>query len=346
MKIVVTGALGHIGSRLVRQLPQSFPQAEIVMVDNLLTQRYPSLFALPTNGHYRFVEADIMTADLDSLLAGADVVVHLAAITDAANSFQNPELTENTNLHGTELVARACARNGAAFIFLSTTSVYGSQDEVVDETCNELRPQSPYADSKLKSERLLQELGTNEGLNFVTLRFGTIFGTSAGMRFHTAVNKFIWQATLGHPITVWRTALDQRRPYLELGDAVNALCFVIERRLYDRAIYNVVTLNASVREIVDSIREYVPDLQVELVDTKIMNQLSYNVRNDRFVNLGFTFRGELKSGVAESLGLIYQLRDSVRAVFEAKNAVEQLQLLGRPNWSPQPPVSEDLVETR
>ena len=55
MKIVVTGALGHIGSRLIRELPARFPDAKIVMLDNLLTQRYCSLFNLPATGQYRFL---------------------------------------------------------------------------------------------------------------------------------------------------------------------------------------------------------------------------------------------------------------------------------------------------
>ena len=49
MKIVVTGALGHIGSRLIRELPTMFPEAEIVLIDNLSTQRYCSLFNLPAS---------------------------------------------------------------------------------------------------------------------------------------------------------------------------------------------------------------------------------------------------------------------------------------------------------
>jgi UDP-glucose 4-epimerase len=47
MKIVVTGALGHIGSRLIRDLPQTFPAAQVVMIDDMMTQRYAALFDLP-----------------------------------------------------------------------------------------------------------------------------------------------------------------------------------------------------------------------------------------------------------------------------------------------------------
>jgi nucleoside-diphosphate-sugar epimerase len=310
MKIVVTGALGHIGSSLIRALPDRFPDAEIVMVDNLSTQRYCSMFNLPAQGKYRFLEADILTADLDTIFADADAVVHLAAITNAEGSFKIHEKVEQTNFVGTERVAQACIRAGAALIFLSTTSVYGTQAEVVDEECsaNELKPQSPYAESKLRAERLLRLLGMEQGLRFIICRFGTIFGASVGMRFHTAVNKFIWQACAGIPLTVWTSALDQKRPYLDLEDAIRALLFIIEKKLFDGQIYNVLTVNATVREVVSTIREFVPDMQVSLVDHQIMNQLSYTVSCRKFGDLGFAVNGDLRQRVAESVALLKGIR--------------------------------------
>jgi nucleoside-diphosphate-sugar epimerase len=207
------------------------------------------------------------------------------------------------NFEATVRVAHACAAAGTPLLFLSTTSVYGSQSDVVDEDCpeSELQPQSPYAASKLRAENALREI---DNLRFVTCRFGTIFGISPGMRFHTAVNKFIWQACQGLPITVWRSALDQRRPYLDLEDAVRAISFIIDKKIWDRRIYNVLTVNATVREIVDAIRLYVPDLEIQLVDAKIMNQLSYSVRAGRFANLGFETRGDLARGIAETVTLL------------------------------------------
>jgi UDP-glucose 4-epimerase len=303
MRIVVTGALGHIGSSLIRELPRLLPGRPIVLVDNMLTQRYCSLFDLPKEGEYRFLEADILTADLETLLQPGDAVVHLAAITDAANSFNNAGKVEEVNAVGTERVARACASKGARMIFLSSTSVYGTQNEEVDEDCgpDELKPQSPYAESKLKGEAMLAVLGKSSGLRHVAFRFGTIFGVSPGMRFHTAINKFVWQACLGQPITVWRTALDQQRPYLDLSDAVRAIAFAISKDLFDGRIYNVLTLNTTVRAIADAIKLHVPDLQVKLVDERIMNQLSYKVSSKRFRDAGFEFGGDLGTGIRESV---------------------------------------------
>jgi UDP-glucose 4-epimerase len=306
MKIIVTGALGHIGSYVVRDLACQFPEAEIVMIDNMMTQRFPSLFNLPATGKYRFVEADVTRMDLRQLLDNAYVVIHLSAITDAAGSFGNAAQLEANNFMGTMKVAQACSETDTRMIALSSTSVYGTQNEVVAEDCTpeELNPQSPYATTKLKEEELISMLCKENELKAISCRFGTIYGTSPGMRFHTAVNKFCWQAAMGQPITVWRTAYDQKRPYLDLFDASRAFSFIIRNDLFDGRIYNVLTQNATVRQIVETIREFVPQLEVKFVDNEIMNQLSYEVSCERFLSKGFIFTGDLRRGVGETIGLL------------------------------------------
>ncbi|MFN0085043.1 MAG: NAD-dependent epimerase/dehydratase family protein [Blastocatellia bacterium] len=305
MNLLITGALGHIGSRLIREIsPRRVNR--LLLLDNLSAHRQSSLFNLRGEVACRFIEDDVCTADLDRCFEGVDVVIHLAAITNAEGSFTLRDEVEHTNYEGAKRVAEACARAGARLVFISTTSVYGPQREVVDEDCreDELKPQSPYAESKLRAERMLEETGREAGLRFVTCRFGTIFGASPGMRFHTAVNKFIWQACTGRPATVWRTALHQKRPYLELGDAVAAISHIVDNDLFDNRIYNVLTANATVNEILEVIRLSVPDLQVGYVDSPIMNQLSYTVSSRRFLEQGFEFRGTLRQGIGEVIDLL------------------------------------------
>jgi nucleoside-diphosphate-sugar epimerase len=303
MKIVVTGALGHIGSALIRQLPLHFPDAEIVMVDNMMTQRYASLFDLPVLGRYRFVEADVRTADLRPLIDGAHAVVHLAAITDAAGTFDRAAELEANNFNTTSRIAAACREGGARLVHLSSTSVYGTQSELVSEDCaaDDLKPQSPYAATKLKEEALVQSLTAHRDLHAVIFRFGTIFGASPGMRFHTAVNKFCWQAVMTEPLSVWRTAYEQKRPYLDLADAIRAIAFVVREDRFDGRVYNVLTLNATVKDIVECIREFVPHMELAFVDSPIMNQLSYEVSCERFTGCGFAFSGDLRRGIGETV---------------------------------------------
>ena len=304
-KILITGPLGHIGSKLIHNLKPG-DYEEVVMIDNLSTQRYSSLFNLPKGVRYSFYEENILEADLYSLFRNIDKVIHLAAITDATSSFEKSDEVEEVNYLGTKKVVEACIAEGCKLIFPSTTSVYGTQEELVDEDCekSELKPQSPYAETKLKSEEFISRMASKGKIEASIIRLGTIFGTSKGMRFHTAINKFCWQAVLGQPLTIWRTALDQKRPYLGLNDAVNCIDFFLNKELFDGGIYNVVTSNYTVKQVIDFIKYFIDDLQIDLVDNKIMNQLSYEVSTDKIESLGFVFKDNLGDGIEQTISLL------------------------------------------
>ena len=272
-------------------------------MDNLLTQRYSSLFDLPDGIDFIFHQIDINSKEMRKIIENSDVLIHLAAVTDAEKSFEKINEVEEINKKGFEYVANLCADSGCSLLFPSSTSVYGSQNELVDENSleEELKPQSPYADSKIYSEKLMAELAQKKGLKYVIFRIGTIFGYSIGMRFHTAVNKFIWQASTGQPITIWSTALNQKRPYCDLDDCIRAINFFAAKDYFDNQIYNIVTDNFTVQDIIDVIKKHVPEIQISFVDSPIMNQLSYEVSNKKSRELGLTYNGNIKDGIRESL---------------------------------------------
>ena len=70
-KIVITGALGHIGSYVIRDMAYKFPGAQILMIDNMMTQRFASLFNLPAISNYQFIEGDVTCMDLIHIFDGA-----------------------------------------------------------------------------------------------------------------------------------------------------------------------------------------------------------------------------------------------------------------------------------
>lgn len=311
MNICITGALGHLGSKLIRGL--TVPSLKTVhLVDNFYTQRYSSLFDLPNKPNFIFHELDILSKDMKEIIKDSDVVIHLAAITDAESSVSKKDLVDKVNRKGLEYIADLCARNKTSLIFPSTTSVYGSQDRLVDETCTDLLPQSPYAESKLAAEEYLKKISRTKKLKFTVFRLGTIFGYSIGMRFHTAVNKFIFQAANGQSITVWKTALNQKRPYCDLDDAVAAFNYAVNSKVFDREVYNILTQNYTVQDIIKTIQTFVPGLQVSFVESRIMNQLSYNVDHKKSLERGFTYNGNLKKSVAETIAKLKNVNYTVK----------------------------------
>ena len=230
MKLLITGGLGHIGSHLIRHLPL---EMDLVVADDLSSQRYCSLFALDRK--IKFLDKDIEDL-VERDMVGVDVVVHLAAVTNAANSFNNKEEMEKVNIHKTKKFIKFCKdSNVSRFIFPSSTSVYGvAADVVYEDDPSVINPQSPYAESKIIIEDVIkEELG--DRTKYLILRFGTIFGVSIGMRFHTAINKFCYEASMKKPLTIWKQNYNHMRPYLGINDAA---CSITHFLLSDTELWN------------------------------------------------------------------------------------------------------------
>ena len=303
MRLLITGACGHIGSALIRaRWLNAFE--EVILVDSMVSKRYSSLFSLPADVNFTFLEQDFI--HLPSSLFSDDLtVIHLAAITDATQSVSREEETWYVNNIGTKVLAIRCAAAGSKLIFPSTTSVYGSQAEEVDETCEELAPQSPYAASKLAAEKYLQWAREPEGLKCCILRLGTIVGWSWGIRFHTVANKFVWQACKKEPLTVWNTAWTQQRPYLSLKDADRLIRFVCDEDIFDGQIYNAVSDNLTIERLVKVIESVLGrKVKITFVDSPIMNQLSYAVSTQKIRDKGFKFVVPLENEIMGTMGAL------------------------------------------
>ena len=300
-KVLITGGLGHIGSHLIRKLPLEY---NITVVDNLLTQRYCSLFDLDRN--IKFIEKDIDEL-IEKDIVGVDVVIHLAAITNAAGSFENKEEVENVNLIKTEKFIELCKKVKIPhFIFPSSTSVYGvSADVVYEDDDSVVNPQSPYAETKIGIENLLKN---QSDISYLILRFGTIFGESIGMRFHTAINKFCYEVSLGKPLTIWKQNYEQVRPYLGLDDAVSSIVHFLNNTQYFNQTYNIITGNYKLSDVVKSIERVAGKVELNMVDTPLLNQFSYDVSGDKVKKTGFEPKDTLEVSVDKTLNMLSNLK--------------------------------------
>jgi len=314
LKFLITGALGHVGSALIREYAKRKDFESIRIVDNLSTQRYCSLFDLPkTHVKFEFIEGDINDIELvKKVVKGIDVVIHLAAITDAPSTIEKPEECRKVNFEGVKNVLNCAIESGVKkFIYPSSTSVYGEASGIVDEntTMENLHPSSPYAEYKLKAEKLVLDANGKNGIKTFVLRKGTIYGKSIGMRFHTAVNKFVWLACTDKPLTLWDSALNSKRPYLGLGDAIRAYEFA-EKYAKPGELYNVLTKNYTVNEIVDAIKKFKPNLKIQITKSPLLNQKSYEVSCEKFKSLGFEFKDDLQDFLGKEIELLEGIDNS------------------------------------
>ena len=304
MNLLITGACGHIGSYLAENIYKIKKIKKTILVDNLESNRFCSLFKLDKKNklefHLRNIEKENSLNDFKNI----KYVIHCASMTNAEKSFGKEDLMYKNNLDCLKTVIKFCKKNKAKLFHLSSTSVYGKQTDLVDEDCEEkyLKPQSPYADIKLIEENMLKKESSN--LIYNTFRFGTIAGVSKGIRFHTAVNKFCLNAAINQDIHVYKTALNQFRPYLSLSDALKTFKFGIEKDFFQNDIFNVLSGNFTVNQILKIIKKYRKKIKVKLVDATIMNQLSYHVSKKKIEKEGLYLNYNIENDIKNTLKLL------------------------------------------
>ena len=307
MKILITGALGHIGSYVAENIYRIAKIKETILIDNFESRRFNSLYNLNKKSKLSFYIRDLNNKKALNNFKNIDYLIHCASMTNAEKSFGRKKEMFNNNLNCLKTVINYCNLNKVKLIHISSTSVYGKQAKVVDENCEKkyLKPQSPYAKIKLIEENLLKK---QKKLKYTTFRFGTIAGVSKGIRFHTAVNKFCFNAALNENITVYKTALHQYRPYLSVRDAFKVFKFCIEKDFFKNDIYNALSGNFTVNQILKKIKKYKKKIKITFVKSEIMNQLSYHVDDAKLKNEGLILNANLEKDIKETLSLFNYLK--------------------------------------
>jgi UDP-glucose 4-epimerase len=304
MNLLITGCCGHIGSYLVENIHKIKGIKKTFVVDNLQSNTLYTLFNSKKKNNLNFLIKDLKEPNSLNNLKKIDYVIHLASMTNAEKSFGKKNTMYENNIKCLKTVINFCKKEKAKLVHISSTSVYGKQAKIVDENCEEkyLKPQSPYADIKLIEEKMLKKESKN--LKFNTFRFGTIAGVSKGIRFHTAVNKFCFNAAINEDINVYKTALNQYRPYLSLRDAFKVFKFSIENDFFKNDIFNALSGNFTVNQIIKRIRKYKKKIKIKLVSSVIMNQLSYHVSQKKLNNEGLFLNSDIEKDIKETIKLL------------------------------------------
>ena len=228
MRVLVTGGAGFIGSHLVDAL---LARGDTVTVlDNLSNGSMDNLKNHTTNPSFRFIRGDIRDAKaIENAVAGADAIIHEAAIISVPLSIEDPELAHSVNAEGTLALLKASLERGAKrFVYASSCAVYGEQAKLPISEDAPPNPLSPYASSKLAAEQNCRTFYESEGLETVCLRYFNVYGARQSGEYAGVMTKFMERLRANKPPVIYGDG-EQTRDFVYVGDVVDATLLALER---------------------------------------------------------------------------------------------------------------------
>jgi GDP-4-dehydro-6-deoxy-D-mannose reductase len=244
MRILVTGADGFVGSRLVPELLERGHDVGAAVLPGAPNTMQARRGALPDGAIIR--DLNLLDArSVESLAKGGwDAVVHLAAATSGAEASRNPIAAWEVNVLGTVRLCESLGRlhtEGAdpLFLLVSSAEVYGAGSRVARVETDEARPRSAYAASKLAAETAVLEVCRRTGLRVIVARPFPHTGAGQDDRFVVpAFVKRVLEAKRNQISSIEVGNLDPVRDFLHVDDVVDAYCSLIDSGIAGE-IYNV-----------------------------------------------------------------------------------------------------------
>lgn len=232
MKTAITGGAGFIGSHLTEYLLAAGD--EVAVLDDLSTGSMENLRGVLDHPNFRFVEGTILDrAAVDSVIAGADRVFHLAAAVGVKLIVEDPLTSLRTNIHGTEVVLDATLAAGAVLLLASTSEVYGKNtaDSLSEESDrilgSALKSRWTYAAAKGIDEAFAYAYWKEYGLRAAIVRLFNTVGPRQTGRYGMVVPNLVGQAQRGEALTVFGDG-NQTRCFSYVADVVPALVAIAE----------------------------------------------------------------------------------------------------------------------
>ena len=187
--ILVTGGAGYIGSHVVKLLLEN-TNYEITVIDNLVTGFISVIKTLQKIRPFKFIKADLSNWDMIEGIFKSerfDAIIHFAASLIVPESMQNPlKYYLNNTANTTNLVKLATKYGVEKFIFSSTAATYGEPDiEAVGDGIKEEFPKNPinpYGQSKLFSEKIIQDTAKVNDFKYVIFRYFNVAGASPDLK--------------------------------------------------------------------------------------------------------------------------------------------------------------------
>jgi len=285
VNILIVGGAGYVGGGIVDKLKKHH---QVTVYDSLI---YEESYRKDVN----FVYGDVRDqSKLLKLFKNHDAVIWLAALVGDGACAINPELTFEINTDSVKFLAENFKKR---IVFLSTCSVYGAQDGLLNEDSS-INPLSEYASSKVQAEEYLK------GSNSIIFRLGTLFGISdefSRIRLDLVVNILVTKALTEGKLTVFGG--EQWRPLLHVNDVANAIEQTIDSET--NGIFNLHYKNFKIIDIAEAIVNKVDSAIIETTPMKFQDARNYQVSSEKlFSETGFKAEIDLNTGINEIYDLI------------------------------------------
>lgn len=279
--VLIVGGAGYVGGTITDLIESA--DYNVRIYDSLL---YEDSYRKPVD----FVHGDIRdTEKLKPHLDWADAVVWLAAIVGDPACLINPELTKEVNQ---DAVCWLSDNFDGRIIFMSTCSVYGAQDIVLDES-SPTNPLSLYAETKLNAEKCLKHK------NAIIFRLGTLFGVGdlySRIRLDLVVNILTVKAHTEGKIKVFGG--EQFRPLLHVKDVARAVLMNLESD--HKGIFNLQRQNVRIIDLSYQVRNHFPDMEIEHTDMPFQDTRNYRVSSKKAEEVfGFKSAHSIDEGIEQ-----------------------------------------------
>jgi nucleoside-diphosphate-sugar epimerase len=313
MKVLITGNMGYVGSRLVNHLSKSQPDYRLIGIDSgffghLLTD-VSSLPEIKLEAQYFCDIRDIS----DAILERVDAVVHLAAISNDPMGMRFEAVTDEVNHRATVCLAkRSIALGVKRFVFASSCSIYGYAEGGPRREFDSINPLTAYAKSKVLAEQAFSSLDLNNVV-FTSLRFATACGSSERLRLDLVLNDFVASAVSRGEIVVLSDGTPWR-PLIAVNDMCRAISWALEREPDISGNYLELNVgsdewNFQISHLAQAVADVIPGTVVKINHNAPQDRRSYKVDFSLFKELA-----PCHQPLADLNGTIADLQTTVRAM--------------------------------
>ncbi|MEE2657801.1 MAG: GDP-mannose 4,6-dehydratase [Candidatus Latescibacterota bacterium] len=262
MKVLITGGAGFIGSHLAERHLSMGDQ--VAIIDNLSTSVITNVQHFEGNHNFTCRIDDILNVEvMHELIEDCDLIYHLAAAVGVEYVLENPLQTLTTNIRGTEIVLELANQKKKRVVLASTSEIYGKKNGHVpfrEDSDRILGPTTvvrwSYSTTKAVDELLALAYWREKRLPTVIVRPFNVVGPRQTGYYGMVVPRFIKQAMLGEPITVYDSG-EQRRCWTYIEDAIDGF---VALAASDEAAGEILNLGSNFESSIKDLAYKIKDL--------------------------------------------------------------------------------------